>query len=67
MLSDCKQNRVCMIYILDSYKGYWKKRSIFLNMDADNFERLFYDICSNNFVLLNFKDSLEVNYDASKV
>ena len=63
MLGKCKQSRVCIIYILDSYKGYWKRRSIFLNMDDENFNKLFFDICSNNYVLLNFKDSLEVFYD----
>lgn len=64
MLGECETGTICTIYILDGPKGYWKKRSIFLNFDDENFGTLFANICSKYNVLINFRDNLEVNYES---
>lgn len=66
MLGECKKGRVMFIRTLDSPKGYWNKRCIFLNTDSPFFNKLFFDICTNNNVLLNFREVLEVNYESGE-
>lgn len=65
MLGKCETGKVACFHILDAPKGYWTGRCVFLNTDSPTYNKIFFDTCINNDVLLVFRESLEVHYEST--